>query len=49
MLLWGGCGRITLPLSRIEFKIFYFFLNGQILFFVILIDNLFIPYNLRDF
>jgi hypothetical protein len=35
-------------LGKIEFKILFFYTNVKILFFIILIDNLFLPYRLSD-
>jgi len=42
VLLPRRCGRITTLLVKIEFKIFYFFLNVQI-------HDLFLRIGLRDF
>jgi len=41
-------GRITMQLGKIEFKMLYF-VNIKILFFIILTNNLFLSYRLRDF
>jgi len=42
VLLPRRCGRITTLLAKIEFKMFYFFLNVQI-------HDLFLRIGLRDF
>jgi hypothetical protein len=42
VLLPRRCGRITTLLAKIEFKMFYFFLNVQI-------HDLFLRIKLRDF
>jgi len=47
-LLLEGFGKITVQLGKIEFKILFFYTNVKILFFIILIDNLFLPYRLSD-
>jgi len=44
--LLEGFGKITVQLGKIEFKILFFYTNVKILFFIILIDNLFLPYRL---
>jgi hypothetical protein len=50
MMLLRGCERITTPLGKIEFKMLIFLnLNVQILFFIILNNNLFLLYRLCDF
>ena len=46
MLLSGGFDNITTQLGKIKFKMLYFYLNVQILFFIILTDNSFLPYKL---